>query len=141
VSPAGVSAGFDDPNLIGYAGLVPAMRLAEQAGLYRLADDLVHCSSPQIPVSIENGWPGAGWQDWCWPSCRGVALQSPHRMIVCVVSGMSVTISGRRRPCSSPQIPVPNKMDSLAEGCVLWDRLSSSVGNLRRIIGGRPRIW
>ena len=42
VSPGGVSAGFDDPNLIGYAGLVPAMRLAEQAGLYRLADDLVH---------------------------------------------------------------------------------------------------
>jgi len=41
-SPASVTARFDDTHLIGYAGLVPAMRLAEAAGLYQLAKDLVH---------------------------------------------------------------------------------------------------
>ena len=32
-----VSAGFDDPNLVSCAGLVPVMRLAERAGLHDLA--------------------------------------------------------------------------------------------------------
>jgi hypothetical protein len=33
-----VSASFDDPNLVSAAGLVPVMRLAERAGLQKLAD-------------------------------------------------------------------------------------------------------
>lgn len=33
------SATFDDPNLIGPAGLVPVMRLAQDAGLGRLAQE------------------------------------------------------------------------------------------------------
>ena len=32
-TPAAVSAVFDDPNLIAYAGLIPVMRLAERCGL------------------------------------------------------------------------------------------------------------
>jgi len=36
-TPAAVSAVFDDPNLVAYAGLVPVMRLAERCGLSRLA--------------------------------------------------------------------------------------------------------
>ncbi len=35
------SAVFDDPNLIGSAGLVPVMRLASRAGLVKLADRLL----------------------------------------------------------------------------------------------------
>ena len=35
---AAVSASFDDPNLVSAAGLLPALRLAEQAGLGALAD-------------------------------------------------------------------------------------------------------
>ena len=35
------SAAFDDPNLVGSAGLVPVMRLAAQAGLAELADRLL----------------------------------------------------------------------------------------------------
>ena len=31
------SAGFDDPNLVSCAGLIPVMRLAERAGLHDLA--------------------------------------------------------------------------------------------------------
>ena len=31
-----IDAVFDDPNLIGSAGLVPVMRLAERAGLQQL---------------------------------------------------------------------------------------------------------
>ncbi|WP_037805948.1 MULTISPECIES: IS1380 family transposase [unclassified Amycolatopsis] len=36
-----VSARFDDPNLVSHAGLVPVMRLAEDAGVAALADDLL----------------------------------------------------------------------------------------------------
>ena len=36
---AAVSASFDDPNLVSAAGLVPVMRLADEAGLTALAQD------------------------------------------------------------------------------------------------------
>ena len=32
-----LSAGFDDPNLVSCAGLIPVMTLAERAGLHDLA--------------------------------------------------------------------------------------------------------
>ncbi|MBX9719218.1 MAG: IS1380 family transposase [Microbacteriaceae bacterium] len=38
-APAAVSAGFDDPNLVSAAGLVPVMRLAQAAGLGSLAQE------------------------------------------------------------------------------------------------------
>ena len=38
-APAVVSAVFDDPNLVSAAGLVPMLRLAQQAGLAQLAHD------------------------------------------------------------------------------------------------------
>ena len=37
-SARAVSASFDDPNLVSAAGLVPVLKLAEKAGLHRLAD-------------------------------------------------------------------------------------------------------
>ncbi|MFI9082111.1 IS1380 family transposase, partial [Streptomyces sioyaensis] len=40
-TPAAVSAVFDDPNLIAYAGLVPVLRLAERCGLSRLVAEKV----------------------------------------------------------------------------------------------------
>ena len=43
-SPAALSASFDDQNLIGAAGLVPVLRLAERAGLASLAQK--HLSVP-----------------------------------------------------------------------------------------------
>jgi hypothetical protein len=43
-----ISTVFDDPNLVGSAGLVPVMGLAEQAGLRRLADD-------QLTVPTDKG--------------------------------------------------------------------------------------
>lgn len=36
-TPAALSISFDDPNLVSAAGLVPAMRLADTAGLSTLA--------------------------------------------------------------------------------------------------------
>ena len=39
------SAVFDDPNLVGSAGLVPVMRLAARAGLADLADQLLSVPS------------------------------------------------------------------------------------------------
>lgn len=38
-APVAVSAAFDDPNLVSVAGLVPMLRLAQQAGLAELAQD------------------------------------------------------------------------------------------------------
>ncbi len=38
-TPAAVSSSFDDPNLVASAGLVPVMRLADEAGLSTLAQD------------------------------------------------------------------------------------------------------
>lgn len=37
-SARAVSASCDDPNLVSAAGLVPVLKLAEKAGLHRLAD-------------------------------------------------------------------------------------------------------
>ena len=36
---------FDDPNLVSAAGLVPALRLAESAGLYDLLEERLSGSS------------------------------------------------------------------------------------------------
>jgi hypothetical protein len=44
-----VSADFDDPNLLGTAGLVPALALAERAGLHRLVTE--HVSVPGLAGS------------------------------------------------------------------------------------------
>jgi len=41
-----VSAVFDDPNLIGSAGLLPVMRLAERAGLHDLLHEHLTVASP-----------------------------------------------------------------------------------------------
>lgn len=45
-----VQAVFDDPNLIGHAGLVPALRLAESAGLHDLLGEHVGVASPNAVV-------------------------------------------------------------------------------------------
>lgn len=45
-----VSAVFDDPNLIGSAGLVPVMRLAERAGLHELLGDHLSVASPNAAL-------------------------------------------------------------------------------------------
>jgi hypothetical protein len=42
----GVSAQFDDPNLVSCAGLVPVLQLAERAGLGRLVAQHVHLAKP-----------------------------------------------------------------------------------------------
>ena len=42
----GVSAVFDDPNLVSCAGLVPILKLAERCGLHRLVADTVTVSGP-----------------------------------------------------------------------------------------------
>ncbi len=46
-----VSAVFDDPNLIGSAGLVPVMRLAEKAGLHDLLEE--HLSVPSANGAVK----------------------------------------------------------------------------------------
>lgn len=45
-----ISAVFDDPNLIGAAGLVPVMRLAERAGLHELLGQRLSVNSPNAGV-------------------------------------------------------------------------------------------
>lgn len=38
-TPKALSVSFDDPNLVSTAGLVPILRLADQAGLHTLAQE------------------------------------------------------------------------------------------------------
>jgi hypothetical protein len=45
-----VTSAFDDPNLIGSAGLVPVMRLAEKAGLHALLGQHLSLSCPNADV-------------------------------------------------------------------------------------------
>ena len=40
-TPGRMSASFDEPNLVGSAGLVPAMMLAGRIGLVQVADELL----------------------------------------------------------------------------------------------------
>src|SRR3954452_22745385 len=42
----GVSARFDDPNLVSCAGLAPVLELAERAGLHDLVEEHVHLDRP-----------------------------------------------------------------------------------------------
>jgi len=62
---AGVSARFDEPNLVACAGLVPVLRLAERAGLHEAADQ-------RIRLAQEAGSTGA----------------NPAAKIVSMVAGM-----------------------------------------------------
>lgn len=48
-APAGVSARFDDPNLMVYGGLAPLVRLAERCGLPGLVTELV-----RLPASADG---------------------------------------------------------------------------------------
>jgi len=50
----GVSTIFDDPNLIGSAGLIPVMRLAERAGLHDLLHEHLTVPSPNAPVKAAS---------------------------------------------------------------------------------------
>jgi hypothetical protein len=45
-----IDAVFDDPNLIGVAGLVPVMRLVERAGLAQLLQERLSVASPNAAV-------------------------------------------------------------------------------------------
>ena len=40
-SAAGIAYSFDEPNLVSSAGLAPVLRLAQSAGLKRLADEWI----------------------------------------------------------------------------------------------------
>jgi hypothetical protein len=58
---------FDDPNLVGSAGLVPALRLAESAGLYDLLAQHLSVESPNGSVALFDRRPCRGRT---WGSCR-----------------------------------------------------------------------
>ncbi len=49
-----VSASFDDPNLIGVAGLVPLMLLAERAGLHTLLQEHLSVPSPNAALKASG---------------------------------------------------------------------------------------
>ena len=51
---AAVSASLSDPNLIAHAGLVPALRLAEQCGLPELAASGLTVRSPNTAVKVTS---------------------------------------------------------------------------------------
>lgn len=65
---------FDDPNLVGAAGLVPALRLAEAAGLHDLLEGLT-VSSPNPAAktsSVIAGMLPAPTPSMTWTCCATV---------------------------------------------------------------------
>lgn len=52
---ASVSQFFDEPNLVSAAGLVPVMRLAQSAGLVKLADNLVTVARTGVDKGANPG--------------------------------------------------------------------------------------
>jgi hypothetical protein len=66
-----LSAGFDDPNLVSCAGLIPVMTLAERAGLHDLARAHVRVpgsariarSARRLRLHLSERWPWEhAWQ-------------------------------------------------------------------------------
>ena len=51
-APSAMSAGFDDPNLVSCAGLVPVMALADSCGLVGLVDDRLSVPSPNARLKV-----------------------------------------------------------------------------------------
>jgi hypothetical protein len=51
------SAVFDEENLVSYAGLVPVLELAEQAGVSRLLGEHVRFSSERVKSGAANPTP------------------------------------------------------------------------------------
>jgi hypothetical protein len=49
---AGLSVAFDDPNLVGSAGLVPVLGLARRCGLHESAAVLLTVPSPNAEVKV-----------------------------------------------------------------------------------------
>ena len=49
-----VSAVFDDPNLIGHAGLVPVLQLAQRAGLHDLVGAHLSVPSPNLVAKTSS---------------------------------------------------------------------------------------
>lgn len=68
--PHAVSAGFDDPNLVSAAGLIPVAALAVAAGLRNLADvncpgmagEFIRWKDIEIPWHKPRGLYGAGFE-------------------------------------------------------------------------------
>ena len=52
-SRAKTRAGFDDPNLVSHAGLVPVMALAERAGLPGLLADVRTCGACDVNADVK----------------------------------------------------------------------------------------
>lgn len=51
-APTAVSASFGDPNLVGFAGLEPAMRLAQECGLTALVAEKVSVPAPNAYLKV-----------------------------------------------------------------------------------------
>ena len=72
-------AHFDDPNLVSAAGLLPIMRLAENAGLRSLADQWLSVPKEKganAGTKVESlvvGWSPVRTRSMTWPCCATAA--------------------------------------------------------------------
>ena len=85
------SAVFDDPSLVSFAGLVPAVALADRAGLERLADR--HLTRARRRRRRGRGEGGLRWSRAWWP----VRTRSPT-WTCCATVGWPRLFTGVRAP-------------------------------------------
>ena len=89
-----VDAVFDDPNLIGSAGLVPVMRLAERAGLHELLQE-------RLSVPSAN----AGAKAACVVAGMLAGADSIDDLDVLRHGGMGKVVTGVRAPSTGWHVP------------------------------------
>ncbi|MFI1184254.1 IS1380 family transposase [Streptomyces sp. NPDC020799] len=92
-TPAAVSAAFDEPNLIAYAGLVPVMRLAERCGLSRVAAEKV-----RLPRTKNGAGASAGAKVTCIMGGMAAGADSIDDLNVLRHGAMPAVFGGIRAP-------------------------------------------
>jgi len=111
-----VAASFDDPNLVSHAGLVPVLRLAEQAGLPELADE--------------------------WLKIPGSAGANAGAKVCSIVAGMAAgadsvddlgVIRHGAMPCLFTGLRAPSTLGTFLRG-TCWGDVSSVEAVARRLV-------
>ena len=84
----GVTAVFDDPNLVSCAGLAPVLELAERAGLHELIAEHVQIDKPgggnavrKVLALVAGMIAGADSIDDCRPSRNSLAWPSSNSLV------------------------------------------------------------
>ena len=99
-----LSATFDDPNLVSYAGLAPALALAHRAGLADLVGHLGVLDEREMPLDGEGGEvaPGLRFVGFVYrPGLTGYVGRTARRVARDIAASQQSPLAARLSPSSS----------------------------------------